>query len=273
VQVMQLPGQLEIVLPYLIIPVLIWAGMRFGVAATATCGFVLANAANAANALGHGASALDVSDGHAITLIQIFIGIGLTTGLVVAALSHELASEVAARTVLAHLAGHDHLTGLPNRKLLLERTRAALDAPNGPGASVGVLYVDLDGFKSINDRLGHAVGDLVLTEVARRLDQGSRPGDTVARVGGDEFIVLCPEISDEHQLAELAERLARLASEPFTYEGQQLDIRASIGTALAADPTVSPHDLIEASDRAMYQAKREQRLLHEHASSASIHPG
>lgn len=262
-------GDLEIVVPYLMIPLLIWTAMRFGVRATAVAGFVLANGANFTNAIGRGPRVLDVSDGQAITLLQLFVGIALTTGLVIAVLLHDLLEHGEVQRVLSHQTRHDPLTGLPNRTLLMERLHAALEHARATGQGVGLLFVDLDRFKSINDRLGHDVGDAVLCEMARRLELACRPRDTVARFGGDEFVVLCPEPGTDEDLREIALRLVDVAAVPFDHAGREVPVGASVGVVTAtADQTAE--DLLRDGDAAMYLAKARGRSTFVHAAPSAL---
>lgn len=159
---------------------------------------------------------------------------------------------------LRHLALHDPLTGLANRTLLIEHLEQALDA--GPAGSVGVVVLDLDGFKVVNDAWGHDEGDLLLVEIARRLVAVTGPGDTVARLGGDEFVVLHRGLSDPRELELCAERIRRAVGQPY---GQASDapfdrITASIGTAVS-EPDCTPRSLVNRADQAMYDAKRAAR--------------
>ena len=153
---------------------------------------------------------------------------------------------------------HDPLTGLANRHLLLDRLSAALVRLERNGGQVTVLFVDLDGFKQINDDRGHAVGDVVLAEAARRLERAARRSDTVARLGGDEFVVVCELAHDEDPIA-IVERMTAILQEPFEPTGDQRGIAASIGTASSQDPNAHPADLLAAADQAMYRAKRARR--------------
>lgn len=159
---------------------------------------------------------------------------------------------------LRHLALHDPLTGLANRTLLTERLDDAI-ARSAPGA-VGVVLMDLDGFKLVNDAWGHEEGDLLLVEIARRLQDAVRAGDTVARLGGDEFVVVCTRLRDPAELRLCAERIRQRVAEPY---GQAADapydrITASIGTALS-ERSCNSRSLISRADKAMYEDKRAQR--------------
>jgi diguanylate cyclase (GGDEF)-like protein len=121
---------------------------------------------------------------------------------------------------------------------------------------VGLLYLDLDGFKAINDRAGHPTGDEVLREVATRLRGLLRDEDTVARVGGDEFAVLLEDVEDSDGAVSVAERAAELLSQPFRSDGRNFDISASVGLAVSSPDTNRPEDLVRQADVAMYEAKR-----------------
>jgi diguanylate cyclase (GGDEF)-like protein len=157
---------------------------------------------------------------------------------------------------------HDPLTGLPNRTLLHDRLAAATDAL-GRGRVLAVLLVDLDGFKLVNDALGHDVGDQLLVAVADRLREVVRGGDTVARLGGDEFAVLCPDLPDAESADDVAERLNAAMTAPFELESAQTFITASIGITLRDRPGASPRTLLREADAAMYVAKEGGRAGHE----------
>jgi len=160
-----------------------------------------------------------------------------------------------AQARLAHQAAHDALTGLPNRVFFLDRAGHALDRTRRSHSSVAVLFCDLDGFKVVNDSLGHDAGDRLLGELARRMQEVVRPGDTVARFGGDEFTVLCESIADEADALAIAERVGRVAATPFALGDAEVLVTMSIGIALGSDARVRPEALIENADAAMYRAK------------------
>jgi diguanylate cyclase (GGDEF)-like protein/PAS domain S-box-containing protein len=156
---------------------------------------------------------------------------------------------------LVHQALHDPLTGLPNRALLMDRLRQVLARTGRHPALTAVLFIDLDGFKDINDSLGHDVGDQVLHEVAQRIRHNIRPADTVARLGGDEFVVLCADLRAEQNVVEISERLTRALARPVTAGGFEVEVTASIGIALCEGEELTPDDMLRNADAAMYGAK------------------
>jgi len=157
---------------------------------------------------------------------------------------------------LEHLAHHDALTGLPNRlhlMLVLERSFAHADREH---TRVALLFVDLDRFKAVNDSLGHAAGDQLLVEVARRLQGAVRSEDMVARLGGDEFVVSVAGLRDEMEAASIARKLLAELQQPFQIDGHGLMPAASIGIALYPGDGHTPDEVLAAADNAMYDAKR-----------------
>ena len=161
---------------------------------------------------------------------------------------------------LVRMARHDMLTGLPNRLLLDTRLAETLAAAVPTSRPVALLCIDLDGFKSVNDLLGHAAGDELLIQVARRLEGELREDDTLARIGGDEFVVIAPARTGSHEA--LADRLVRTLAQPFDLSGQTITIGASIGIALAPAHASSPAELLRCADIAMYCAKDAGRNGH-----------
>jgi diguanylate cyclase (GGDEF)-like protein len=155
----------------------------------------------------------------------------------------------------AHRADHDALTGLANRAILAERLRHALQRTKRSGGTVAVLFIDLDNFKQANDSLGHAAGDELLRLMAARIDEDLRPGDTVARFGGDEFVALCEDVTGPEEAMDVAERLRALLAEPTQLATGVAHVTASIGVALPDRPDRSAEALLQAADRAMYEAK------------------
>jgi diguanylate cyclase (GGDEF)-like protein len=165
-------------------------------------------------------------------------------------------------TALARLRGeartryeavHDPLTGLANRTLLRDRLDHALARSEREGAATGVLFVDLDNFKQVNDRYGHGTGDMVLVEVARRLREAVRPADTVARLGGDEFVVVCEQV-DEPSAVTLGGRVQAAIRPPLVVDGVKHAVSGSIGIALGSGH-IDPDALLRDADAASYRAK------------------
>jgi diguanylate cyclase (GGDEF)-like protein len=156
---------------------------------------------------------------------------------------------------LRRQAVHDGLTDLPNRALLKDRLETALSRMRRQGGRVAVLFVDLDNFKLINDSLGHSLGDSVVSAIAGRLRETVRAADTVARFGGDEFVVVS-EDDDEASARQLGERLRQAVTAPLEMAGKTITVTASIGCASTADPGTSPDSLMADADMAMYEAKR-----------------
>jgi diguanylate cyclase (GGDEF)-like protein len=173
-----------------------------------------------------------------------------TVGLCLARFLGAVREQARTQQSLVHLAGHDALTGLANRRALGSMLSGRLDG------SV-LLYLDLDGFKAVNDEHGHAAGDAVLVEVARRIRGQVRPGDLCARLGGDEFAVLCAGLAPA-AVRELAERLEHALSEPIVAAGTVVRVGASVGTALAED-AADGDDLLSRADHAMFAIKRSRR--------------
>jgi diguanylate cyclase (GGDEF)-like protein/PAS domain S-box-containing protein len=156
---------------------------------------------------------------------------------------------------LSEQAVRDPLTGLANRTLLQERLRAALSRDARSHGGTGLLFLDLDGFKAVNDRHGHAVGDTVLREVARRLTATVRPSDTVARLGGDEFVVLV-EAGTEDDLAPVVQRLSAAFEQPLAAALADTPVGVSIGTAWVQGGDSTPDELLRRADADMYREKR-----------------
>jgi diguanylate cyclase (GGDEF)-like protein len=171
------------------------------------------------------------------------------TALVMLRIGRLAAQRTVAERALKHQATHDALTGLANRREFVSQLESG-------SRRAAVLFCDLDGFKSINDRFGHAAGDTVLVEVAGRLRRCVRDGDLVSRFGGDEFLVLCRDASPS-DAAELCQRISEVLSVPILLDGESVTIGASIG-AVTGDGAVDPDDLIHRADALMYAAKKDR---------------
>lgn len=152
-------------------------------------------------------------------------------------------------------ANFDVLTGLPNRRLLTDRLTQAIERSKRSGSLLAVCFMDLDGFKKVNDTLGHDAGDEVLKVVAKRLTQTLRSADTVARLGGDEFVLLLGDLSHAQEATGLLERVLREVSQPIDLPAQQAQVGISIGVTLYPDDAVGPEELLKHADLALYQAK------------------
>lgn len=161
-----------------------------------------------------------------------------------------------AQTQLQHMAGHDPLTGLPNRMLFQDRLEAALRRAQRDSERLALLYLDLDGFKEINDSLGHETGDRMLCEVAQRLTGCVRAQDTVGRMGGDEFTVLLPNIGGKADVHELVAKVRSMLMRPLELDGRVHRVGASIGAAVYPDQAFDGEHLMRLADKAMYAQKR-----------------
>ena len=175
-------------------------------------------------------------------------------------LDHQFAAVTEQEEAARHAAFHDALTGLPNRALFDNRLEHGFAQAKRHGWILAVMFMDLDGFKNINDTHGHDAGDAVLQAVAQRLKENTRGGDTVSRVGGDEFLFLLTEIQDERNIALIAEKILKAIQAPCKVSVRDLDIspcvKASIGISLFPKDGVTAKTLVESADQAMYQAKK-----------------
>nr|WP_255480846.1 GGDEF domain-containing phosphodiesterase [Quadrisphaera sp. RL12-1S] len=172
--------------------------------------------------------------------------------------THDVTDAVRLEEELSSQAFSDALTGLPNRALFRDRLEHALRS-RGARSDVEVCYLDLDGFKAVNDTLGHGAGDELLVAVAERLRTVVRQGDTVARLGGDEFAVLLDEAAGEHESERLAQRLCDAVRRPFTVRGTQVHVATSVGLASSASTGPDASQLLRSADLAMYQAKGQRQ--------------
>ncbi|MFI5952914.1 GGDEF domain-containing protein [Cryptosporangium sp. NPDC051539] len=197
-----------------------------------------------------------------VSRVSLLVSIAVLTGLILSRFLLVVREQESIRAMLAHQAHHDQLTGLANRQAL----HAALDLALNRAADLGsvygpvILYMDLNGFKQVNDQHGHATGDLVLAEFARRLSSELRTGDVAARLGGDEFVVLAENIANAGEAEALAERLRGLTADPITHSERSLRIGVSVGVAAAGDFEHPDADgLLAAADSRMYAHKSLRR--------------
>jgi diguanylate cyclase (GGDEF)-like protein/PAS domain S-box-containing protein len=174
--------------------------------------------------------------------IQGFVGNG-----------HDITDRVAVEASLEHRASHDVLTGLPNRSHFTDRLALAIDRSERSGETFCLYFLDLDGFKVVNDRYGHDVGDQLLVQVAARLREKARPADEVARLGGDEFVLLTEGVADEDAFA-IRRRLEGTLEKPFEIAGGSIELRASVGYAVSSVGT-NMQEILRAADRNMYDSK------------------
>lgn len=161
-----------------------------------------------------------------------------------------------AEAKIAHLAHYDYLTDLPNRALFLEGLERCLAMAKRNSFKTAVLFLDLDGFKKVNDTLGHDAGDMLLRGVAKRLKETIRASDTVARVGGDEFIFTLNEIGTDENAALMAKKIIAALGVPFDLKGQHCHVGGSVGISIYPDAATDPDSLIKQADNAMYLAKQ-----------------
>jgi diguanylate cyclase (GGDEF)-like protein/PAS domain S-box-containing protein len=192
---------------------------------------------------------------------EVWVQLGVTGGrddagdvsyLIIQA--HDVTTRRRFEEELTHKALHDHMTGLANRALFLDRLRHALIGLRRRPGQLAVLFVDLDRFKLVNDGLGHNVGDEVIREAARRLSKATRPEDTVARFGGDEFTILCENASEEQALA-IGQRVVAAFARPFTHEGRDFHLAASVGIRVNDLASAGADALLRDADTALYAAK------------------
>jgi diguanylate cyclase (GGDEF)-like protein/PAS domain S-box-containing protein len=172
---------------------------------------------------------------------------------------------------LDQLAHYDALTGLPNRSLLLDRLEQAVERAIRLGTKVGLIYLDLDHFKHVNDSFGHFAGDQLLKAVAKRAKTCVRAVDTVARLGGDEFVILVPDAHDQDDISTLANKLLAALTPPYEIEGRSATSTPSIGISIYPDDGANVDDLMKLADTAMYQAKQSGRANFKFFNDTSCH--
>ncbi|MBI4996990.1 MAG: GGDEF domain-containing protein [Rhodocyclales bacterium] len=186
-----------------------------------------------------------------------------------AKIEFQMGSLQAKQLELDHLASHDPLTGLPNRRVFLDRVEHALNRARRTETRLAILFVDLDHFKEVNDKLGHAVGDVMLLAVADRMRTTVRAADTVARLGGDEFIILVEDVENLEAVAMVARKIIESLAHPVWYQGQSLAVGASIGIAVYPRDGATTTEVIASADQAMYRAKLSGRNRYCLASEAA----
>ena len=160
-----------------------------------------------------------------------------------------------AADALVHQATHDALTGLPNRALFMDRLEHALARARRSQATLAVTFLDLDHFKLVNDTSGHETGDMVLVALTPRLSGALRPSDTIARFGGDEFVVLCEDLSSQQDAIQIAQRIVDACNQPLQIGACEYLVSVSAGVAIVDDPASAPADVLRDADAAMYRAK------------------
>lgn len=181
-------------------------------------------------------------------------------------------SQVEGLRAMEHLALHDSLTGLPNRFMMLGRLEQTLTTAQRHGSRLAVLFLDIDGFKPVNDIYGHHIGDLLLKEIGVRLRNCIRENDTVARLGGDEFVVTLTDIREADDVSAVAEKILRAVAEPALVDGQEIQVSTSIGIAVYPDNGSDSESLLRAADAAMYEAKAEGRRIYRFAAPVATTP-
>ena len=171
----------------------------------------------------------------------------------------DISDRKVAEEKIRQLAYYDTLTGLPNRRMFLERLHQILAVAQRGQDKVNLIFLDLDNFKDVNDTLGHDVGDKLLRSVAKRLSACMRDSDVLARLGGDEFVVVCPSVNAQVSVTAVVQRIQAIFTDPFEIDGRQIYSSASIGIAVYPDDSLDASSLFRCADTAMYQAKNEGR--------------
>ena len=193
----------------------------------------------------------------AVSLAAVLDDDGAVIGA--ASISRDITESKRSEERLEYQALHDPLTNLPNRNLLRDRLQLALVRTERSSAAVGVLFIDLDNFKLVNDTAGHSVGDQVLRMISERLVHTVRPDDTVGRFGGDEFVVVCPDVHDESEAFAVSRRIAEAFMVPFQHDGGRFDVSMSVGVVIGRSND-SVDALLRRADAAMYQEKQRRKL-------------
>ena len=194
--------------------------------------------------------------GVALTVAAMVAGGIALTWVTARAVNQGDAERRRADEIILRMAHFDNLTGLPNRTLFEDRLRLALFRAQRSGGTVALMFLDLDGFKAVNDRLGHAAGDSVLSEAAQRMTASLRSVDTAARLGGDEFTIVLEQIKQEQDVEMVAQRLLDQLSRPYVVAGTEAKLSASAGVSLFPRDSMTASELLSLADAAMYRAKR-----------------
>ena len=197
-----------------------------------------------------GPGEIEFADGRTVLMREA----PLSSGGVVRTFS-DLTEYRLAEEQIAYMASHDEVTGLPNRSLFLDRLDVSLRQSAREKSRIAVLFIDLDGFKAVNDRMGHDAGDMILHQVAVRLVARVRASDTVARYGGDEFTVILNQVSNAQDVGRVAESIVDELTRPFTVKRETVMIGASVGVAVYPDNAETADALIRLADKAMYEVK------------------
>jgi diguanylate cyclase (GGDEF)-like protein/PAS domain S-box-containing protein len=194
-------------------------------------------------------------DGREIDIALSLSSVKIKEGWHAVGIIQDITERKRAEEQIKHLATHDLLTDLPSLRLARDRMSSALNMARRYKKSVALMFLDLDGFKTVNDTLGHDAGDYVLKQVAQRMLSCVRDTDTVARVGGDEFLIIATEINSPENAAQIAEKVIQTVSQPIAFNGQQAVVGTSIGIALFPDHGDNMDQLIKLADEAMYKVK------------------
>ena len=243
-------------LPFLTLPLLTLIALRTGLRGAAAGVLIVATIVQAITAEGRGPFADDAGAFHGLVIAQMFLAMCAVTTYTVAVLAGELVTRTRLEDELRAQALRDSLTGLANRRLLFDRIEQASQRLARRPCTLALLFIDLDEFKTVNDTHGHAVGDRVLVQSAERLRDVVRSQDSIARIGGDEFLVLAEDLRDAEDAHELAARVLAVFDEPFATGAGPLRLTASVGIATTQTPITDPAAYLSGADRAMYDAKR-----------------
>ena len=217
------------------------------------------------------AASVKAHEAHRVARFWMYLlsGIALLVGLVVAAIVFHYTSRASRER--EHLATHDTLTGLPNRMLFMDRLEQAIVRAQRRGTLVGVMFIDLDRFKRVNDTLGHSSGDQLISEVARRLRAAARAEDTVARLGGDEFVIVMSDAATISHILQVVEKIRTVVAAPYQVAGRELFSSSSIGISVFPHDGTDSSSLLKNADTAMYHAKsagRDRFQLYDAAMNA-----